>query len=87
MYYILHNIQVPGTLSQVSCLLVACPTERDQHCDLCVAPGGDSWHIPFFPKKLTQVKYHCCQLRWSWTLMVTSALAADVLHQCVDTGR
>ena len=38
-YYILHNIQVPGTLSQVSCQLVASPTERDQHCDLCVTQG------------------------------------------------
>ena len=38
-YYILHNIQAPGTLSQVSCLLVASPTERDQHYDLCIAPG------------------------------------------------
>ena len=27
-YYILHNTVVPGTLSQVSCLLVASPTEE-----------------------------------------------------------
>ena len=71
MYYILCNIQVPGTLSWVSCLLVASPTERDQHCDLCVAPGGDLWHIPYFPQKSRQVKYHCYQLRMSWTSTVT----------------
>ena len=51
-YYILCNIAVPGTLSQVSCLLVAFPTERDQHCDLCVTPGGDLWHIPYFLQSL-----------------------------------
>ena len=39
MYHILHNIQVPGTLSWVSCLLVASSTERDQLCDLCITPG------------------------------------------------
>ena len=23
-----------------------------QHCDLCVAPGGDLWHIPYFLQSL-----------------------------------
>ena len=69
MYYILHNIQAPGTLSQVSCLLVASPTERDQHCDLwspqreicgifptsCKSLGG--WSI-------TVINLECCELWW-----------------------
>ena len=70
-YYILHNIQVRGTLSWVCYPLVASPTERDQHSDLCVAPGGDSWHIPYFPQKSRWVKYHCYQLSVSQTSMVT----------------
>ena len=74
--YIYHVLYITiykhsGTLSQVSCPLVASPTERDQHCDLCVTQGGNLWHIPYFPQKPMQVKYHCCQLRWSWTSMVT----------------
>ena len=40
-------------------------------CDLCVAPGEDSWHIPYFPQQSTWVKYHCYQLGWSQTSMVT----------------
>ena len=40
-------------------------------CDLCVAPGGDSWHIPYFLQKSRQVKYHCYWIRWSWISIVT----------------
>ena len=91
-YYILCNIQAPGTLSWVSFPLVASPTERDQHSDLCVAPGGDSWHIPHFPQKLMQVKYHYCWLRWSWTLMVTACMSSYIclqyisIRECIKFG-
>ena len=38
-YYILCNIQAPGTLSRVSCLLVASPTERDQPVTFVLPQG------------------------------------------------
>ena len=59
IYYI---AEVPGALSWVSCPLMASPTERDQHCGLCVAPGGDLWHIPYFPQSLDE-----------WSIMVTNS--------------
>ena len=61
-YYILCNIAVPGTLSWVSCLLVASPTERDQHYNLCIARGR-SVVYSLLPAKSRQVKYHCYWLR------------------------
>ena len=85
-YYILCNRQVPGTLSQVSCPLVASPTERDQPCDLCVTPGGDLWHILYFLQKPRQVKYHCYWLSMSWTSMVTLDLTSLAHHNSPEEG-
>ena len=48
-------------------------------CDLCIAPGGDLWHISYFPQTSVWVKYHCFWLRWSQTSTVTGQLGTESL--------
>ena len=80
--YIYHILYITiykhsGTLSWASCLLVASPTERDQHSDLCVAPGGDSWHIPYFLQSLHGWNITVVNLDGHETLMVTIGVSCS----------
>ena len=50
-------------------------------CDLCVAPEGDSWHIPYFPHQSRWVKYHGYRLGEPPTSTVT-----DVIEGCLVLG-
>ena len=60
-----------GTLSQVSCPLVASPTERDQPVTFALPQGGFVAYSLLPTKTSVQVKYHYYWLGQSWTSTVT----------------
>ena len=73
LYHVLYITQYTSARNSNSSLLSASGIsywERSA-CDLCVILGGDSWHIPYFPHRLVQVKYHCYQFSMPPTSMVT----------------
>ena len=59
-YHVLYIMQYTSARNSKSSLLSAGGISHWERsaCDLCVAPGGDSWHIPYFPHQSRWVKYH-----------------------------